>query len=278
MPTRRDLFRAGAIVGAASLLPGGLFGCATEVPSALGRVVDDGIAPRAFDRRGFTWLLSPAEGTLEIHDGDGTLVQRVEGLAYPSAIAIDAAGRGWVVEASAATLAVIDLDRATTTRLGAGVLGTPRDVAVDAEGRILVAEVSLHQVLRLDGEGRLIGALGFPITTGPADAEGVLNGPRSVALALDGSILVAEGGARRITRLAGDGTWLETVASGFAAPRSVRVGPDGRFAVADVVRNDVTVYDARGSLLTTYRPSTRLADTIAFAPDGALWVSGRALG
>lgn len=270
------MFRAGAIVGAASFLPVGLFGCATDVvPTALGRIVDDGVAPRAFDRRGLSWLLSPVEGRVEVRDADGTLVQAVDGLAYPSAIAIDAAGRGWIVELGAGTLACIDLERATTTRVGAGTLRTPRDVAVDAEGRLLVAEIGTHQVLRLDERGRVVESLGAPIERGPADEEGVLNGPRSLAVALDGSILVAELGAARVTRLASDGTWLETVVSGFVSPRTLRVGPDGRFAVADVVRGDVSVYDARGALLTTYRPSARLADAIAFAPDGALWVSGR---
>jgi len=272
---RRELFRAGAAVGALAVLPAGLFGCATDATSvALGTVVDGGLAPRAFDTRGLSWLLAPREGRVEVRDADGTLVQSIDGLAYPAAIAIDASDRAWVVEIGTSTLACIDLERATTTRYGAGILRGARDVAIDVDGQVLVADLFAHQVVRFDDRGGFMASLGTPITGASAD-ESVLNGPRGVALAHDGTVLVAEVGARRVTRLAPDGTWLETVASDFIAPRELRVAPsDGRFAVADTVRGDVTVYDARGALLATHR-SARLPEAIAFARDGALWISGR---
>lgn len=272
---RRELLQASAALGVASALPFGLSGCAGEPPAfALGTVVDAGVSPVVFDARGFAWLLSPLENRLEVRDPDGAVVRTVTELARPRALAIDATGRGWLVESGAARLTSIDLDRGTVTVHGEDVLLAPRDVAVDADGHVLVADAHAHVIARFDGSGAWLGAIGLPVTAAIED-EAALNGPRSIAVAIDGTLLVGEGGARRVSRLASDGRWLETVVADLSAPRVVRVSSaDGRFAVADPVRGEVRVLDAAGSLLATHRPA-RLPESLAFAPDGALWISGR---
>ena len=278
---RRQLLRASATLGLASAVPASLgsaltgCGVSASAPVALGTIVEGGLGALAFDARGLSWALDARAGILEVREVDGALLRTIEELAHPAAIALDASGRAWVVEAASATLAVIDLDRGVIARHGAELLRGPRDVAIDADASVLVADALAHRVVRLDPSGRVVAMLGGPIVD--ERDEGVLNGPRGVAIADDGSVLVAEIGGARITRLASDGAWLETIASGLTAPRALRVGPDGRIAVADAVRGEVTLHDASGALLSTHRP-TRVPEALAFAPDGALWISGRETG
>lgn len=271
---RRQLVRGATAVGVAAALPGGLSACATtQAPVALGTIVDGGAQPLVLDARGLTWRLSPLEGRVDVLDADGVLVRAITDLAHPRTVAIDARGRGWIVEVGAGRLSRVDLDRDLVTQHGEGTLTGPRDVALDSEGHVVVADALRHTLVRLDDEGAVRDELGVPVSAHPDDAL-ALNGPRSLALDVDGTWLVAEVGAGRVSRRASDGAWLEDVVTELPAPRMVRIATaDGRAAIADVVRGEVLVV-RQGVLLATHRV-TRMPESIAFAPDGALWISGR---
>lgn len=272
---RRDFLRASAVGGLAASMPAVIVGCAGEpAPVALGTILEGGAAPLAFDARGLRWALAPREGRIDVLDPDGLVMQTFAELAHPGAVAIDGSGRAWVVELGASRVAVIDLDRGVIARHGADVLHGPRDVAVDGDGSVLIADALAHHVVRFDARGRMVGVLG---TAGPG--EGELNGPRGVAVDRDGTIVVAEVGGRRVTRMADDGAWLASWGDEgrFLAPRALRIGPDGRIAVADAVRGEVTVHRGDGAVLAEHR-TTSLPEAVAFAPDGALWITGPARG
>lgn len=281
---RRDFVRLSLLAGVGASLPSG---CASPTIGAEGLVVGLAASPRAFDGRGRCWSLLPSQGALEVLDGD-TRVLHVDTLAHPDALAVtdDAA---WVVERESHTLARVSLD-GRITRHGVDVLRGPRDVALDANGSVLVADTLAHRVHRFDAAGALVASYGEP---GPD--EGQLNGPR--ALAVDGDTLViAEIGGRRVTRLDRSGAWLETIARetgepdtgeletgeletiafgirrGLIAPRALRIGPDGRIAVGDLVADEVVVF-ARDGSIARFVPEVR-PESLAFAPDGTLWVCG----
>jgi len=192
---RRQILRGAGTLGVISAFPFGLTACGSEpAPVALGTIVDGGLVARAFDLRGMSWVLLPHEGRIEILDADGVLVGTVNDLAFPTAVAFDAVGRGWVVEVGAARLARIDIDRGELTRFAEGSLRCPRDVAIDGEGRVLVADLAAHRIARFDDRGRAIDLIGEPVTDTLSHEEGSLNGPRSLAIASDGTLLIVEAG------------------------------------------------------------------------------------
>jgi uncharacterized protein (TIGR03663 family) len=104
---------------------------------------------------------------------------------------------------------------------------------------------------------KIIGALGA--------AEGQFNRPRSVAVASDGSLYVADTENHRIQHLSTDGGVLH-VWGGFAAssetsaapegmfnePWGVAVGPDGSVYVADTWNNRIQKFTAEGRFLKTW--------------------------
>ncbi len=89
------------------------------------------------------------------------------------------------------------------------------------------------------------------------DAQPLID-PKSVAVAADGSIYVADGRANRIVRYAQDGAFLtawgrEGTANGeFKEPWGVAVGPTGEVFVTDTWNHRVQVFDAEGRFLRSW--------------------------
>ena len=85
---------------------------------------------------------------------------------------------------------------------------------------------------------------------GAGAAPGQFNGPRGIAVAPSGEVLVADSGNHRIQRFGPDGTWRGsfggqgTQPGRFNAPNGVAVGPDGRVYVADTTNHRLQEFDA----------------------------------
>jgi RHS repeat-associated protein len=135
-------------------------------------------------------------------------------------------------------------------------LDHPTDLAIEPDGRILVADTGSDVVRAIDPVTRTVetiagnGSEGFSGDGGPA-TQSQLHDPQDVAVAPDGSILIADTGNRRIRRVAPDGT-ISTVAGSGAATGADQ---DGVAATAtalqdptDVaVASDGTIYVVEGA-------------------------------
>jgi len=133
---------------------------------------------------------------------------------------------------------------------GRALLRGTRSIVADDAGNIFVADSENHAIRRIDARGETItlaGRLGVP---GHADGRGphsLFQSPRGIALAPDGSLVVADTGTQTIRRVSTSGE-VTTIAgkpgefgtadgSGndarFCFPAAVAVEPDGSIVVAD---------------------------------------------
>lgn len=135
-------------------------------------------------------------------------------------------------------------------------LREPQGVAVTADGGYVIADTGNHRVRRvaLDGQISTIAgsARGLGGDEGPAtDAQ--LDAPQGLAIAADGSILIADSGNHRIRRISPDG--LITTVVGTTAGLSGDGGPatdaqlNGPRGVAVTAAGGVLIADTLNALV-----------------------------
>jgi sugar lactone lactonase YvrE len=154
-------------------------------------------------------------------------------------------------------------------------LGDPFGVAVDEEGAVYVADGTAGQLFRLE--------TGAP----PTLVASGLDMPSAIAIAPDGSLVVANTGAHTIVRVDVEIGAVETLAGaagapGFAdAPRGearffgpvgVAVAADGTVFVADTYNDRVRAIGTDGGV-RTIAAGLDTPCAVAVAPDGALLVA-----
>ncbi|UYN95164.1 MAG: 6-bladed beta-propeller [Enhydrobacter sp.] len=139
---------------------------------------------------------------------------------------------------------------------GEGVLAEPHYITAGHDGTILVADRDAHQVLRFDGDGRLLQALGrrhWPSLDAP------FNHPTAAALASDGQIYVADGyGNSSVHCFAADGALVRTWGGrgagpgAFTTPHAIAIDAEGRVLVGDRENNRIQVFDGDGRFLDAW--------------------------
>jgi sugar lactone lactonase YvrE len=132
----------------------------------------------------------------------------------------------------------------------------PSGVAVDADGSIVVADANNNRIRRISATGVVTTIAGN--NTGFVDANGIsarFSVPASVAIAADGSILVADTGNNRIRRIAsnGDVTTIAGSTAGhvdatgtfaqFDGPNGIAIAADGTVIVADTANHRIRRID-----------------------------------
>ena len=190
-----------------------------------------------------------------------------------------------------------------------GVSWTPKALSFAPDGALYMVDFSSSRVGRMEADGSVAvvagtGKLGFAGDGGPA-AQAELALPQDVAVALDGSVYIADAGNNRVRRVAPDGT-ITTVAGGgsprdglgdggsavqaaLSFPSGVAVGPDGSIYVADTGNDRIRRIGLDGIIQTVAGggdPSDDLGDDgpaveakldgpkdIAVSPDGTLYIA-----
>jgi streptogramin lyase len=152
-------------------------------------------------------------------------------------------------------------------------LKQPHSITFDRDGRLLICDIGNHRVRRVDLKSGLIDTLPG------ADDRKVVNGPRAIDVAPDGTLYLAlrEGNAiykidtnMQYTRIAGTGQKGYSGDGGPAAtatlngPKGISLGPDGSVYIADTENHVIRKIDAKTGIITTVAGSGERGD----GPDG----------
>lgn len=212
------------------------------------------------------------DGSVIIGDANTTIVRRID----PAGVTSTVAGTGTPGFSGDGGLAV------------AAQLNSPRDIAVAPDGSILIADASAHRVRRVDPAGVMstvagTGAAGFSGDGGLATLA-QLNFPEGVAVAPDGSVLIADRVNHRVRRVDADGAISTLAGTGVAAfsgdggpaseahlhyPDDVAATADGSVLIADARNGRIRGVDAGLKPMpgaTTGEGERRIAPSLDFAP------------
>lgn len=154
--------------------------------------------------------------------------------SWPEGLTVGPDGSVWAVdtrgdriERFSSDLATTGVTQAGSTGSGVGQLNYPANADVGTGGVVWVADTRNHRLQRYDPAGGTFSALG---------AQGAGNGqfqdPMGIAVTAD-AVYVADTGNDRVQKLALDGSWLASYATGLDGPEGVEVAPDGSVWVAD---------------------------------------------
>lgn len=128
----------------------------------------------------------------------------------------------------------------------------PTDVVVTGDGTLFVSDTGNHVIRRVDPDGTIhtvagIGVQGYS-GDGASAVQAALNTPRALALAVDGTLFVADSGNHCVRKIdpdgvistvAGTGTpgtcrdGIPAVAANLNQPTGVAIGRDGTLYIAD---------------------------------------------
>jgi hypothetical protein len=180
-----------------------------------------------------------------------------ENFGFLSDVMVD--GEGCVHVAQRGTdrpVLVFERDGRLAGSWGEGALAEPHYITAANDGAILVADRDAHQVLRFDGKGNVLQALGkrhWPALDAP------FNHPTAAAQAPDGEIYVADGyGNSSVHRFSADGALLKTWGGqgggpgAFTTPHAVAIDSRGRVLVGDRENNRVQVFSRDGEFLEAW--------------------------
>lgn len=162
-------------------------------------------------------------------------------------VVLDAAGNFLRAFGSLCTLSngeaggCVDPDGAGPLQLGDGQFWEPWGVAVDQDGNIYVADTWNGRIQVFDPDGRFLRKWGVFAAADPTAGDPfAMFGPRGMAFDLDGNLLVADTGNKRILRFTPDGQFLNQIGGGgfilgrFEEPTDIAVDPrTGVIFVAD---------------------------------------------
>lgn len=180
-----------------------------------------------------------------------------ESFGFISDLMVDGEGRVHVAQRGAdRPVLVFDRDGRLAGAWGEGALADPHYINAASHGSILVADRDAHQVLRFDGNGKLLQALG---TRHWPSLDAPFNHPTAAAQAVDGEIYVADGyGNSSVHRFAADGTLIATWGGpgagpgAFTTPHAIWVDRFGKVLVGDRENNRVQVFDRSGAFLAEW--------------------------
>ena len=204
----------------------------------------------------------------------------------PRGVAVDAQGNIYVADTNNHRVQVFDstgkyLRDWGSQGEGAGQFNEPWGIAVDAQGNVYVADTWNYRVQKFDGQGKFLEQWGTNGDSGgSADMlPGQFYGPRAVALAADGTVLVMDTGNKRIQRFTVDGEFMAGY-GGFGAgdgqlwePVGLAVDGGGNVYVADTWNRRIQKFDANLRYVSQWDIATWAGESVVNKPyvavDGA---------
>ena len=170
---------------------------------------------------------------------------------------------------------------------GDGQFYEPWGVAVDAQGNLFVADTWNGRIQVFDSQGEFLRKWGlFAIADGGVGDPNALFGPRGIAFDLDGNLVVADTGNKRIIRYKPTGEMIDQVGGGgvtpgrFDEPTDVAVDPtDGTILVADSFNQRIQRFSANLEYMGEWQvPGWTGRDIyqkpyLAVTTDGSVYVS-----
>ncbi len=217
----------------------------------------------AVETGGATFVLDTGNDRILKLDTAGHVVATVGGgsgaptLRKPMAMATDGQ-RIYVANSLASQIIVLDLDgqaeRALTLEQGPEDRMAPRPigVAVMPGGGLAVSDADNHRVLFLDGDGRVIKAVGTGTRSG---GENGFNVPGALTVDSAGNLYVVDTLNGRVVKLSPDGAFagefgeLGDTAGTLSRPKGVAVDSSGRVMVSDGLMAAIAVFDPDGTYL-----------------------------
>jgi DNA-binding beta-propeller fold protein YncE len=135
----------------------------------------------------------------------------------------------------------------------------PWSLAVGADGSVFVANTWGHSVIKLDAELKLVESWGVGGQTEAGGDPFALYGPRDIAVAPNGNVLIADTGNARIVEYTPDGDFVRQFGSKgtsgapleFNEPTSIDVTAAGEIYVADLYNKRIVVLNNDLSLKST---------------------------
>ncbi len=159
-------------------------------------------------------------------------------------------------------------------RLAGEGFSTPRGIAVDrVSGAIFIADTGNHVIRRFTA-GSLVVFVGSAGARGARDGRGAearFALPHAIAVAPDGSLVVADTGNHTIRRIDAEGVVTTIAGTSFHYPQGVAVANDGTIFVADTGNH--AIRRISGGQVTTLATGFDAPAGIAVAANGTLVVA-----
>lgn len=161
---------------------------------------------------------------------------------------------------------------------GANMFLVPHGLRVDREDNLWVTDVGLHQVFKLNHNGKLLMTVGVQRTPGLDGKH--FNAPTDVAVAPDGSFYVSDGyGNSRVAKFSPKGEFLfdwgrkGDKTGEFDLPHGIAIDSQGRLYVADRSNARIQVFKGDGTFLYQWK-SAELGRPwgLTVSPDSYLYV------
>jgi len=185
----------------------------------------------------------------------------------PAGVAVDASGNFFVADSENSCIRKVAPDGKVSTVAGGGTqngyangsavnarFSGPYDVAVAVDGTVFVADSNNHCIRKIAPDGHVSTFAGVGVESGYVDGpagSARFNCPNSVAVSVDGFVIVADTGNHCIRKVTPDGK-VSTMAGGgeeegytdgpvvdarFSGPSDVAIDADGTVIVADSDNN-----------------------------------------
>jgi len=142
-----------------------------------------------------------------------------------------------------------------------GQFQRPRDIAAAPDGSLYVVDTDNSRIQHLSAQGEVLQVWGAFADATQGDAPGgTFNQPWGIAVALDGSVYVADTWNHRIQKFTGQGEFVNMwgyfgqaeAPDAFWGPRDVAVDSAGRVFITDTGNKRVVVFTADGQYVTQF--------------------------
>lgn len=245
----------------------------TSTTAALDQTPPTGANGVAFDADGTLWVADLAGNEiLGVDTVSGAILHRYgqdQGVEGPDDLAFDADGRLWWTGFTTGVVGRIaapgtpDATSEVVAEPGPGV----NPITITDDGRVFVARLNQADAL-------------YEIDPASGDIRTVLDQPGNInafQVGPDGRLYAPRfgvDGAGSVVAIDPDSGALDVVAEGLSLDVSVRVGPDGTvYALAGTPPGVVKIDPRTGATTPFAELDTTVADNMAFAPDGTLYVT-----